>query len=192
MAKMDGYGVIILDLVLPDGDGVEICRELREQDVVTPILMLTVRGSTHEKISGLDAGADDYLAKPFEIDELLARVRAVSRRIREKEITRVSYVDLTLDIITRKAFRAGREIPLTAREFRLLEFLVRNAEKVISKDTITDQIWADGSAQASNVIEVYISRLRSKIDKGFEKPLLHTVVGSGYVISEKQLDEMKA
>ena len=177
---VNDYDLIILDLMLPDDDGVSICKELRRKEVAIPILMLTALSGTRQKIEGLDAGADDYLTKPFEFDELLARVRALLRRGQASESTTLTQADLELDLMKRTATRAGRQIDLTAKEFALLEFLMRNADRVLTRQLITEKVWDMNYEPESNVIDVYISALRRRIDRGFDQRLIHTVIGAGY------------
>ncbi len=179
-ATIDQYDVIVLDLMLPDRDGVDVCRSLRRRGVKTPILMLTALSATTDKVSGLDAGADDYLTKPFEFDELVARVRALLRRGAATESTRLTCDDLTLDLAKRVAVRAGEKIRLSGKEFALLEYLMRNTDRVLPRSSIVEQVWDMNYEPSSNVVDVYISALRRKIDRNFERPLIHTVIGTGY------------
>ncbi|MBK7406122.1 MAG: response regulator transcription factor [Phycisphaerales bacterium] len=174
------YDAIVLDRMLPDRDGVELCRSLRSRCVPTPILMLTAISGTQATVEGLDAGADDYLAKPFEFDELVARVRALLRRGDASESRRLKMHDLELDLDTREAMRAGERIKLTGKEFSLLEYIMRNPDRVLTRQVIAEKVWAIRYEPSSNVIDVAISGLRRKIDKGFETPLIHTVIGAGY------------
>jgi DNA-binding response OmpR family regulator len=174
------YDLIVLDRMLPDRDGVEVCRNLRQGGVSAPVLMLTALSGTNDKVTGLDAGADDYLTKPFEFEELLARVRALLRRGQASEATRLSVAGLDLDLRKRTAHRAGNRIPLSTREFALLEFLMRNPDRVLERTAIAQKVWDMNYEPTSNVIDVYISTLRKKIDKGYDRPLIHTVVGAGY------------
>lgn len=174
------HDLVVLDLMLPDRDGVAVCGDLRKRGVRTPILMLTALSGTAEKVRGLDAGADDYLVKPFEFDELVARVRALLRRGQASEGRMLRYEDLELDLSKRSASRAGQKIKLSPKEFSLLEFLMRNAHKVLPRTTIVEKVWDMNYEPASNVIDVYISQLRKKVDKDFSQPLIHTVVSSGY------------
>jgi len=180
LAVVEDYDLILLDLMLPDRDGVQVCRNLRRREVTTPILMLTALSSTEDKVQGLDAGADDYLVKPFEFEELVARVRALLRRGEATESRVLEVADLELDLYTHRAKRRGQEIELSPKEFSLLEFLMRNPDRILSRATIGQKVWDMNFEAASNVIEVYISALRRKIDQGFDAPLIHTVVGAGY------------
>ncbi len=180
LAAAGPYDVIILDLMLPDRHGLDVCRSLRRRDVRTPILVLTALSGTREKVTGLDAGADDYLTKPFEFEELIARVRALLRRGQATEATKLGYDDLQLDLRQRSASRAGSRIRLSGKEFALLEFLVRNPERVLPRQAIAEKVWEMNYEPSSNVIDVYISSLRRKIDRDFARPLIHTVIGTGY------------
>ncbi len=182
-AAYGDYEVIVLDLMLPDQDGVEVCRNLRRRNVKAPILMLTALSETTDKVAGLDAGADDYLTKPFEFDELLARVRALLRRGQATEASILKFEDITMDLVKRTVTRADQPISLTAKEFSLLEYFLRNPYRVLSRTAIAETVWDIDLDLDSNVIEVYISTLRRKIDKPFDHKLIHTVIGTGYVLS---------
>jgi len=183
-AQTASYDLIVLDVMLPELDGIELCRSLRRQRVRTPVLMLTARDSVADRVRGLDAGADDYLTKPFALEELLARVRALSRRAGEAEDEVLRVGDLTLNLARHEARRGGRVIELTAREFALLEYLMRNAGRVLTRAQITDHVWGYDSEATSNVVEIYIHYLRDKIDRGFPRPLIRTVRGVGYTVKE--------
>jgi len=183
-AAATSYDAIVLDVMLPDRDGIDVCRNLRRRRVATPILMLTALGSTGDKVRGLDAGADDYLTKPFEFEELLARVRALLRRGSTAEAGVLSYRDLELDLRTRRARRAGDPVRLSAKEFALLELLLRNPGRVLSRTTIAESVWDTVYEPASNVIEVHIASLRKKIDRNYDPPLIRTVIGMGYRLGE--------
>jgi DNA-binding response OmpR family regulator len=174
------YDLIVLDLMLPDRDGVELCRGLRRRGLRTPLLMLTALSGTQEKVSGLDAGADDYLTKPFEFEELIARARALLRRGQASESRTLRYDDLELDLGKRSCVRGGVKIRLTPKEFSLLEFLMRNPNRVLPRTTIVEKVWDMNYEPSSNVIDVYISQLRKKIDREHGQPLIHTVVSAGY------------
>jgi DNA-binding response OmpR family regulator len=180
MAAVEPFDAIVLDLMLPDTDGVQVCKNLRRREVATPILMLTALSSTDDKIEGLDAGADDYLTKPFEFDELLARLRALTRRGVATQGRNVKFADLELDLDRRVAVRAGEKIDLSNKEFALLHFFMEHPEKVMSRVQIVEKVWDMNYEPESNVVDVYISALRKKIDKPFDTPLLHTVIGYGY------------
>jgi DNA-binding response OmpR family regulator len=170
--------------MLPEIDGLEVARELRRQRVRTPILMLTARDAVPDRVRGLDAGADDYLTKPFALEELLARVRALGRRGSESGEDSLTVGDLVLDLASHEARREGKTIELTAKEFDLLAYLMRNAGRVLSKDQITEHVWGYDSQATSNVVEIYIHYLREKIDRAFPhaRPLIRTVRGVGYTI----------
>ncbi len=187
-AAREPYDGIILDVMLPDADGIEVCRNLRRRGVTTPILMLTALSTTADKVAGLDAGADDYLTKPFEFDELVARVRAQLRRGQAQEAAVLKFEDVEVNLATRKVFRRGERIRLTPKEFALLEYFMRNPGRILSRTTIGEHVWDMYFDSESNVIDVYVSMLRRKIDKGFEKPLIHTVIGAGYVLSAESPD----
>jgi DNA-binding response OmpR family regulator len=178
------YDLLILDLMLPDLDGIAITRELRAQNIPTPILMLTARGAVEDRVAGLNAGADDYLVKPFAMAELLARVAALLRRRDRAPATSnlLQVADLTLDLLRHEARRGERIIELTAKEFGLLEYLMRNPGLVLSRTQIIDHVWRYDVDAVSNVVDIYIHYLREKIDKGEPKPLIKTVRGVGYKI----------
>ncbi|CAN5615326.1 response regulator transcription factor [soil metagenome] len=184
LATRSAYSLIISDIILPGMNGLVLCRKLREANVATPILMLTALGTTDDKIVGLDAGADDYLVKPFEFRELMARVRALTRRNTGMTQTAnlLKIADLELDPDAKKVVRAGKEIALTAKEFQLLEYFLRHQGRVISKVELAERLWDLTFDTGTNIIEVYINFLRKKIDKDFEPKLLHTQIGMGYVL----------
>lgn len=186
-AKTNDYDVIILDLMLPDQDGWVTCQHLRGDDVLTPILMLTALDDVSDKIRGLDSGADDYLTKPFHIGELVARIRSLARRHTDVRSTNIKRYGLILDINIHKAFRDGKEIRLTTKEFALLELFMLNPERIISREEIFEHLWDMNFDPKSNVIDSFVRYLRQKIDKGFNRQLIHTVRGAGYVFSEKGL-----
>jgi len=183
LAEVNDYDLILLDVMLPKKNGISVCREIRARGVVTPVLMLTARDSVEDRVRGLDAGADDYLVKPFAFEELLARVRALLRRRSDTKTPTLQLADLELDPITRLVTRAGKPIRLTTKEYSLLEYLLRNANKVLSRTLIGEHVWDMNFDPESNVIDVYISHLRNKIDKGYDVPLLHTMRGQGYLLS---------
>jgi heavy metal response regulator len=184
-AEVNEYDLIILDIMLPKKNGIAVCRSLREKNVNTPIIMLTARDTVDDKIEGLDSGADDYLCKPFSFDELLARSRALLRRTQHYKTKTLKVADLELDPVTRKVFRAGKEITLSGKEYALLEFLMRNKGVVISETRIVEHVWDMSYDPMTNVVNVYLHHLRKKIDSGFDKKLLHTIRNSGYVIREE-------
>jgi heavy metal response regulator len=176
------YDLIVLDVLIPKKDGIQVCRELRTQGNKVPILMLTARDAIEDRVRGLDSGADDYLVKPFAFQELLARIRALLRRSGEVKIPRLQVGDLVLDTIAHRATRSGRVIELTAREYALLEFLMRHPGQVLSRTQIAEHVWNYDFFSTSNVVDVYIRYLRRKVDKGFEIKLIQTVRGVGYKI----------
>ena len=186
LALSDSYDLLILDRMLPDLDGVEVTREMREAGVATPVLMLTARGAIEDRVAGLNAGADDYLVKPFAMAELLARVGALlRRRDRAPDTTHLLKVgDLSLDLLRHEARRGERVIELTAKEFALLEYLMRNAGLVLSRTQIIDHVWRYDLDAVSNVVDIYIHYLRDKIDRGEARPLIRTIRGVGYTIKE--------
>ena len=170
---------------MPEMDGFEVCRKLREEGISTPILMLTAKNQENDIVDGLDFGADDYLAKPFSFEVLLARIRALLRRPKEKQAEILQVGDLSLNPATKQVQRAGQEIKLTAKEYALLEYLMRNAGIVRSKEQIIPHVWSFGSDILPNNVELFIMFLRKKIDKPFERKLIHTVSGFGYKIEAK-------
>ena len=183
MATTTEYDLIILDIMLPDINGIELCRRIKNHNIKTPVLMLTAFDSIESKVKGLDSGADDYLTKPFAFEEFLARVRALLRRpTLMSALLKVS--DLTLDPVRHEAKRGGRIIQLTWKEFALLEYLMRNKGRILSRTKIFDHIWGDDLDTSSNVVDVYISYLRDKIDKNYSPKLIHTVRNVGYVLRE--------
>jgi two-component system response regulator MprA len=173
--------LIVLDVLMPIVDGFDACRRLRERGNATPVLVLTARDALDDRVAGLDAGADDYLVKPFALRELLARVRALLRRSQPRHDV-LGYADLTLDVTARRVTRAGQPIELTRMEFGLLELLLRNAEQVLSYDTILERVWGYGEAPASNALQVFVGFLRRKLEAGGLPRLVHNVRGIGYVI----------
>jgi len=177
------YDAAVVDLMLPGRDGLSVVRELRSNGIRTPVLILTARRSVEDRVRGLEAGADDYLIKPFAFPELLARVHALIRRSQgTPEASELAVADLTLNRLTRQVTRAGRTIELRPREFALLELLMRNAGRVVSKTMILSHVWGYDFDPGSNVVDVLVFRLRDKIDRDFSPPLLHTVRGVGYVL----------
>src|SRR5216683_7069670 len=181
-AAINSYDVVILDVMIPGRNGFEVCRELRRAGQRMPILMLTARDAVEDRITGLDHGADDYLTKPFEFRELLARLRALLRRSGELHPAKIIVADLVLDTAAQTASRAGRGVALTAKEYALLEFLARNAGRVVGRAEIAEHVWDESFDPFSNLIEVYVNRVRGKIDTDPAKPLLHTRRGAGYVL----------
>ena len=183
MAAGEAYDAVVLDLMLPDQDGLIVCRNLRRRGIHTPILMLTALSTTQDKITGLDAGADDYLTKPFEFDELVARLRALLRRGQGGEASTLDFEDIEMDLLKRTVTRAGQRIKLTAKEFALLEYFLRNPNRLLSRTAIGEHVWDMNFEPESNVIDVYVSMLRRRVDKGFDRQLIHTVIGAGYMLS---------
>jgi DNA-binding response OmpR family regulator len=183
-AEINRYDLVILDVLLPHKNGFEVCRELRARGAKTPVLMLTARGGVDDRVTGLDSGADDYLVKPFELRELLARMRALLRRPQEVRPAVLRVADLELDTAGHTAARGGRRIRLTAREYALLELLVSRAGQMLDREEIAEHVWDENYDPFSNVIEVYIRRLRRKIDDGHTLRLIHTRRGAGYVLCE--------
>ena len=181
-AAVADYDLILLDVLLPTKDGIQVCRELRDRGNKVPILMLTARDAVEDRVRGLDSGADDYLIKPFAFQELLARIRALLRRGRDTKSTRLQVGDLVLDTVTHRATRAGQVIELTAREYALLEFLMRHPRQVLSRTQIVEHVWDYDFYATSNVVDVYIRYLRRKIDRDFDVRLIQTVRGAGYKI----------
>ncbi len=187
LATSEQYDVLIVDRMLPKMDGLEIIRNIREQNIKTPTLILSALSEVNEKVEGLRAGGDDYLAKPYAFAELLARVEGLARRP-EVELQQTVLVagDLEMDLLSRKVKRAGQEILLQPREFKLLEYLMRNADKVVTRTMLLENVWNYHFDPQTNVIDVHISRLRGKIDKEFDRPILETIRGAGYMIRAHQ------
>ena len=183
MLEMNVYDAMILDLMLPKKNGIEVMREVRAKKMNVPVLMLTARDTLADKVMGLDAGADDYLTKPFAFQELLARLRSLLRR-GKAEVSMLRIADLTLDPATRKVKRGETELTLTAKEFSLLEYMMRNAGKPLSRTTLSEHVWDINFDRMTNVVDVYINFLRNKVDKGFETKLIQTVRGVGYTLKE--------
>jgi two-component system, OmpR family, response regulator MprA len=176
------FDLIILDLMLPGVDGITLCRELRARGDLTPILMLTARDDVRDRVQGLDSGADDYLTKPFALEELLARVRALLRRPRQAQPTQLRVGDLTVDTPSRRAWRGNREITLSAKEYSLLTYLMANPDRVVSRPMIEEAVWGFDFDCATNVVDVYVGLLRRKLEAGGEPRLIHTVRNMGYVL----------
>ncbi|MDX8389048.1 MAG: response regulator transcription factor [Mariprofundaceae bacterium] len=183
LAEVNDYDLIILDIMLPKKNGIVVCREIRNQGIAAPVLMLTARDTVEDKVRGLDAGADDYLSKPFEFQELLARVRALLRRRSESKAPILKIADLELDPLSRRVTRSNQPMRLTTKEYALLEYMMRNPDKVLSRTLIGEHVWDMNFDPESNVIDVYVSHLRNKVDKG-HTPLIHTMRGQGYILSE--------
>ncbi|HOW99030.1 MAG TPA: response regulator transcription factor [Deltaproteobacteria bacterium] len=182
LASSGEYDAILLDVMLPRVDGVTLCAGLRAAGCDTPILMLTAKDAVSDKVRGLDAGADDYLTKPFAFEELLARIRALLRKKYQHQATRLAVDDLVLDTATHTVTRAGEAIPLSVKEYALLEYLMRNAGSVVTRTMISEHVWDISFETFTNVIDVYISYLRNKIDKGRPRALIQTVRGRGYTL----------
>ena len=183
LAAVNDYDLIILDLMLPRCDGITLCKKLRAEKFEAPIIMLTAKTSVHDKVTGLDAGANDYLTKPFAFEELLARMRVLLRRS-VQPATQLQVADLVLDLLSHKVTRADREIVLSSREFALLEYLMRNAGSVVTRTMISEHVWDIDFDTSTNVIDVYINYLRNKIDVDFDKKLIQTIRGRGYTLKE--------
>ncbi|OGX23260.1 MAG: DNA-binding response regulator [Omnitrophica WOR_2 bacterium GWF2_38_59] len=184
LADANEYDLVILDIMLPGKDGIYICREMRKNGINTPILMLTARDSVSDKVQGLDSGADDYITKPFCFEEFLARIRALTRRNSHAKQMTLKIADLELDQLSHEVKRKGRKISLTSKEYALLEYFMLNVNRVVTRVMLTEHVWDRNFDSSSNSIEVYINYLRNKIDKDFDKPLLHTMYGTGYMLSE--------
>jgi DNA-binding response OmpR family regulator len=186
MVLGDSYDLVVLDLMLPEMDGMTVCREMRKEKIEVPVLMLTARGAVEDRVAGLKTGADDYLVKPFAMEEFLARVDALLRR-RNRQLDSSSQLrvgDLSLDLLRHEANRNGRPIELTAKEFALLEYLMRHPGQVLTRTQILDHVWGYDLDTLSNVVDIYIHYLRDKIDRGSEQPLIKTVRGVGYRIEQ--------
>lgn len=184
-ASINDYDLIILDVLLPGTDGFEVCRKLRARDDATPVLMLTARATVDDRITGLDAGADDYLTKPFSFRELLARVRALLRREPQLHSAQFEVDDLIIDSASHRVTRASRVIELTAKEYALLEYLARHVGRLVTRAEIAEHVWDDSFDPFSNTIEVYVNRLRKKIDEPHPVKLLHTRRGEGYILEPR-------
>jgi DNA-binding response OmpR family regulator len=184
MAEVNEYDLLILDIMLPGKDGISVCKELRAKKIDLPILMLSAKDTTEDKVRGLNYGADDYLAKPFAFKELLARVQALLRRKGPVKGGVLTIGDLELNQLTHKVTRQGKEIELTSKEYALLEYMMFNSGKIITRTMISEHVWHEDFDSFTNVIDVYMNYLRNKIDKGSKNPLIRTVRGSGYTIKE--------
>lgn len=190
-AEVNNYDLVILDVMIPKIDGVEVCKKLRENKIDTPIIMLTAKDTTEDRIRGLDAGADDYLVKPFSFGELVARIRALLRREKTVKSTKLQIDDLTLDPATHEVYRGDKEIQLSSKEYRLLDYMMRRPGHVCTRTMIGEHIWGYNFTDDSNVIDVYISYLRRKIDSGFKTKLIHTIRDVGYKIQDKKSPSSK-
>ena len=182
MASVNTYAVIVLDWLLPDRDGLDVCRVLRRRGVSTPILMLTARDALEDRVMGLDAGADDYLMKPYGFSELMARIRALLRRSELSRPVVLRVADLELDTVSQRVARGGEPIDLTAKEYAILEVLMRHAGAVVPRNAVTEHVWVSELDMSPNLLEVHLSRLRRKLDHGRRPPLIHTIRGRGYMI----------
>ena len=183
LALSQTYDLIILDILLPEMNGYEVLKNIREKGVVIPVICLTAKDEREDIIQGLELGADDYLVKPFSFAELLARIKAVLRRgIKDVELSKLTVGDLSLDLVDRTAHRNESDIELSSREFLLLEYLMRNAEQILTRTMILENVWGYDFDTSSNIIDVHINHLRTKIDKGFPQKLIHTIKGVGYVL----------
>lgn len=187
LARQENVDLVIMDVVMPGMNGVDTCRAIRAAGGQMPILLLTALGTTDDKVRGLDAGADDYLVKPFEFKELLARVRSLTRRssVAHAHAEQLTYAGLTLDLARKEAIRNDQRIALTAKEFALLEYLMRNAERVLSRAQISERVWDIDFDTGTNVVEAYMKLLRKKVDRDFEPKLIHTRVGLGYILTDR-------
>jgi len=184
LAEINAYDLMIFDIMLPKFEGVEICRQLRAKKINTPILMLTARAAVKDKVAGLNAGADDYLTKPFSFEELLARVKVLLRRPTTNKTSVLKVDDLELNQLSHEVKRAGKVMVLTSKEFSLLEYFMLNQAQVISRSMISEHVWNEQFDSMTNVIDVHIRNLRNKIDEGFKKKLIHTLRGSGYMLKK--------
>jgi two-component system copper resistance phosphate regulon response regulator CusR len=189
LAGINEYDLVILDVMLPIKDGYTICRELRALGFRNAVLMLTARDAVEDRITGLDSGADDYLTKPFDFNELLARIRALLRRPHEFRPEVIQCCDLTVNTANHAIARGGRPVSLTAKEYALLEFLMRNQNRIVSREQIAQHVWDENFDPFSNIIDVYIRRLRAKIDEGFDRALIHTRRGEGYMLAPDPEDK---
>lgn len=182
LAKETTYDLILMDLMLPKMDGITLCRKLRQEHDPTPIIMLTAKDTTRDKVDGLDAGANDYLTKPFAFEELLARIRAQLRTTNQPQTTTLKIADLTLNLLTHEVTRGEKSLNLTTKEYALLEYLVRNSGTLVTRTMISEHVWDINFDTATNVIDVYINYLRKKVDSGHGKKLIHTIRGRGYIL----------
>jgi len=185
MGADEGYDLILMDLMLPKKDGLEVIQDLRKSNIRTPVLCLTAKDKVDDIVSGLDSGSDDYLTKPFAFAELLARVRALIRRGTSERGAEITFADLRLDPVAHKVWRADKEIDLTTKEYALLEYMMRNPNQTLTRSMIAEQVWDYTFDSFTNIIDVYVNYLRKKVDKDFDKKLIHTVRGVGYVLREE-------
>jgi len=186
MALDQLHDLVILDINLPEIDGLSVLRQIRDKQMVTPVLLLTIRATIEDKVIGLDTGADDYLSKPFSFEELLARVRALLRRGSDSKTPVLKVADLSLDPATRQVFRGGNRIELTSKEFAILEYFMRNAGRVLTRSMIINHAWDYDYEAETNMVDVYINYLRKKMDAAYQPKLLHTIRGTGYVMREEE------
>jgi two-component system OmpR family response regulator len=181
-AAVYAYDAIVLDIMLPGPDGLEVCRVLRERECWAPVLMLTARGQVDDRIRGLDVGADDYLAKPFDFSELLARLRALLRRVPAERPVRLEVGDVVVDPATHRVTRAGRPVVLTAREFAVLEYLARHPGQAVTRTTLLEHVWDQNYEGSTNIVDVYVGYLRKKVEQPFGTPLIRTIRGVGWTM----------
>ncbi len=182
MAEVNDYDLIVLDLMIPKIEGLEVLRRIRANQNTVPILVLTAKNTVEDIVRGLDAGCDDYLTKPFEFKEFLARIRALLRREKTDKDPLLKIADLTLSLVTHKVMRGGKEIELTSKEYALLEYFMRNPDRVLTRTMISEHVWDYHFDSMTNVVDVYVNYLRKKIDRGFEPRLIHTIRGVGYIM----------
>jgi len=185
MIQQGNYALVLMDLMLPKMDGLQVIRQMREQDLRTPVLCLTAKDKVDDVVAGLDSGSDDYLTKPFAFAELLARVRALIRRGNADRGAEIVFADLRLDPVTHKVWRSDKEIDLTSKEYALLEYMMRNPNQTLTRSMIAEHVWDYTFDSFTNIIDVYVNYLRKKIDRDFDKKLIHTVRGVGYVLKEE-------
>ena len=185
LALNERYDLLILDIMLPKVDGTEILKSIRERGIETPVIFLTAKDAEKDIVKGLNLGADDYMVKPFSINELLARTRAILRRAKAKRVTKLQVADLLMDLRTHKVFRGKKRIDLTPKEYALLEYLMENEGQIVTRTMISESIWDYHFDSLTNVIDVHVYHLRNKIDKGFKPKLLHTIKGVGYVLERR-------
>lgn len=180
LALHNHFDAVVLDVMLPKLDGFSVLATLRDQGITTPVIMLTARGTTDDRVQGLDLGADDYLAKPFHFEELAARLRSILRRSSTEKTTKLTCGDITLDMVTHFAYRGDVEIELTTKEYALLEYMMRNKDRILSRSMITQQVWKHNFDPESNIIDVYVKRLRAKLERPGQAPMIQSVRGVGY------------